>query len=162
MFNIFDALIVCASIIDIFLSNFLVQGDNASSGSVITALRGFRLLRIFKLAKNWKRFELLLETLGRTLVDIATFSILLFLSMFTFTLLGLELFANRAKFNERTEMLDSNGSSPLYNFDDFLNSFTTVFIVLTNDASSEIFQNYYRAVGAISAILFFVLMVIIG
>lgn len=50
-FNTFDALIVFASIIDLFTSNILLTSDTESSGSVITALRGFRLLRIFKLAK---------------------------------------------------------------------------------------------------------------
>jgi len=99
MFNVFDCGVVIASIIDIFLSNLLVNDATESSGSVITALRGFRLLRIFKLAKSWKRFEILIETLGRTLADIATFSILLFLLIFVFTLMGLELFAWRAKFN---------------------------------------------------------------
>jgi len=119
------------------------------------------LLRIFKLARTWKRFEILIQTLGRTLVDIATFSILLFLFIVTFTLLGLELFANRAKFLD--DMVDNvNGSSPRNNFDRFMNSFTTVFIVLTNDGISTIFYDYYRAVGAISAILFFISLVIIG
>jgi hypothetical protein len=66
-FNIFDSVIVIASIVDIFMSNLILSKDSETSGSVITALRGFRLLRIFKLAKSWKRFELLLETLGRTL-----------------------------------------------------------------------------------------------
>ena len=116
---------------------------------MITALRGFRLLRIFKLAKSWKRFEILIETLGRTLADIAIFSILLFLVIFTFTLLGLELFAWKAKFNIAKDILDDNGVSPRYNFDNFLNSFTTVFIILTNDGMSTIFMNFYRAVGAV-------------
>ena len=105
-FNIFDCVIVIASITDIFMANFLISNDQSGSGSAITALRGFRLLRIFKLAKTWKRFELLLETLGRTLVDIATFSILLFLFIFIFSLLGLELFAYRAKFDEETDSID--------------------------------------------------------
>jgi hypothetical protein len=95
-FNIFDALIVVASLTDIILSNILLS---KSSTSVITALRGFRLLRIFKLAKSWKRLELLLETMARTLRDIATFSILLFVVILVFTLLGLELFAFKIKLN---------------------------------------------------------------
>ena len=49
MFNVFDCVIVIASVIDILVANYAIQKDN--SGSVITALRGFRLLRIFKLAK---------------------------------------------------------------------------------------------------------------
>ena len=129
---------------------------------MITALRGFRLLRIFKLAKSWKRFEILIETLGRTLADIAIFSILLFLVIFTFTLLGLELFAWKAKFNIAKDILDDNGVSPRYNFDNFLNSFTTVFIILTNDGMSTIFMNFYRAVGAVQSIIFFILLGIIG
>jgi len=126
-------------------------------------LRGFRLLRIFKLARTWKRFEILLETLGRTLADVATFSILLFLFIFTFTLLGLELFAHRAKFNLALDQVDlDNGESPKYNFDNFLHSFTTVFIVLTNDGVSTIYYDHYRTVGAGAATVFIILLMIIG
>ena len=112
--NIFDAVIVIASIVDLIMSNVIIDDEISGSGSVITALRGFRLLRIFKLAKSWKRFELLLETLGRTLVDIATFSILLFLVIFVFSLLGLELFAFRAKFSslDRNVIDFEKGISP--------------------------------------------------
>ncbi len=103
----------------------------------------------------------MVETLRRTLADIATFSILLFIFIITFTLLGLELFANRAKFTDK--IIDQeNGKSPVYNFDNFGNSFTTVFILLTNDGISSIFYDYYRAVGSIPAILFFISLVIIG
>jgi voltage-dependent calcium channel L type alpha-1D len=100
--------------------------------------------------------------LGRTLVDIATFSILLFLFIVTYTLLGLELFANRAKFTDDDQVDMINGSPPKYNFDRFMSSFTTVFIVLTNDGISTIFYDYYRSVGPIAAILFFISLVIIG
>ena len=51
-------------------------------------------MRVFKLSREWKRFELLLETMGNTLKDVASFSFLLFVFTFIFTLLGLELFAN--------------------------------------------------------------------
>lgn len=162
-FNTFDCLIVLASFIDIFLANFLVSKNSDSSGSVITALRGFRLLRVFKLAKSWKRFELLLETLGRTLVDIATFTVLLFIFIFTYTLFGLEVFGFKAKLNPYTNEIDNvNGISPDNNFDTFLDSFTTVFMVLTNESMSEIFYNYYRTVGAAVSTIFFISLVIIG
>lgn len=96
-------------------------------------------------------------------MDIATFSVLLFLFIFTFTLLGLEMFAHRAKLDFKKDLVDlENGQSPLFNFDNFLNSFTTVFVVLTNDAMSEIYYNHYRTVGAFSSTIFFVLLVIIG
>jgi hypothetical protein len=44
--------VVLSSIIDLFVSTFL----NSESGGAITALRAFRLIRVFKLAKSWKRF----------------------------------------------------------------------------------------------------------
>jgi len=132
--NSFDCLIVIASLIDMILSNILIQDEKVTSGSIFTVLRGFRLLRIFKLAKTWKRLELLLETMGESLKDIANFAIFMSIFIFIFTLLGLELFAFKAKINLETMEVDPvNGQSPTVNFDNFLNSFSLVFIILTND-----------------------------
>ena len=51
-FNDFDAVIVFISTLDIL---FTYSSLSSSGGSgAISALRGFRLLRIFKLAKSWK------------------------------------------------------------------------------------------------------------
>jgi hypothetical protein len=47
--------------------------------------------------------------------------------------LGLELFAEKAKFDPSTNEISAGGDSPENNFDNFLNSFTTVFVVLSND-----------------------------
>ena len=43
-----------------------------------------------------------------------------------------------------------------------MNSFTTVFIILTNDGVTAIFQDYYRACGPSSSVVFFILLSIIG
>ena len=52
-FNIFDAIIVVLSSIDLIISlttfNTQTEGNNS-----ISAFRAFRLLRIFKLVKSWK------------------------------------------------------------------------------------------------------------
>jgi voltage-dependent calcium channel L type alpha-1D len=121
------------------------------------------LLRIFKLARTWKRFELLLETMAHTLTDVASFSILLFLYIFIFTLLGMELFAWRAKLDPDTNYVDLiNGESPTFNFDNFLNSFSLVFIILTNDGTSLIYYNHYRSVSPVSSTIYFVSLVLIG
>ncbi len=69
---------------------------------MFTALRAFRLLRVFKLAKTWKRFQLLLETMMHTLRDVASFSVLLLLFIFILTLLGMELFSNKVKLDPVT------------------------------------------------------------
>ena len=52
--------------------------------------------------------------------------------------------------------------SPTFNFDNFLNSFSLVFIILTNDGQAAVYYNYYRAVGAAAATIFFVLLVLVG
>ena len=101
--------------------------------------------------------------MGKTLVEIVAFSILLVIFLFCFTLLGLELFANKAKLDLENDVVDPvNGRSPKYNFDNFLNSFTTVFIFLSNDATTDIYTPYYRAVSPVTSTIFYILLVVIG
>ena len=65
--------------------------------------------------------------------------------MIIFTILGMELFSYKAKFNEKNEIDLQNGNSIMQNFDSFIWSFTSVFIVLTSDSWSMIWFAYYRA-----------------
>lgn len=157
-YNIFDAVIVVASMADIIISQIVVK--NASS--VIIAIRAFRLLRLFKLAKQWKRLSHLLSTILRTFGDVGTFSILLFLFMFTFSLLGMETYANRVKFAPDNSIDLENGTSPDSNFDSLLNSFATVFVVLTADGWSNIYFNHYRAIENEWSTIYFIMLIIIG
>jgi hypothetical protein len=53
-FNVFDAIIVFISLGDTVLTQLFISSGNSSLSGVMTALRGFRLLRVFKLAKSWK------------------------------------------------------------------------------------------------------------
>lgn len=72
--------------------------------------------------------------MAKSVKDIANFAVFMSLFIFIFTLLGLELFAYKAKFKPDTSEIDLlNGVSPTFNFDTFLNSFSLVFIILTND-----------------------------
>lgn len=98
-FNIFDAFIVLVSTVDIIIQYAL---EDASLGAV-SALRAFRLLRIFKLAQSWKQFQNLLIIIGKTLQDVSNFSILLFLLMFIYTLLGMEMFAHKVAFDQEDQ-----------------------------------------------------------
>lgn len=56
-FNIFDASIVILSLVDNIL--FYSVGNSASGGGVIV-LRSIRLLRVFKLARNWTSLRILI------------------------------------------------------------------------------------------------------
>jgi len=53
-FNIFDAIIVIVSLIDLAVALSQTSDDEEGGSGFITVLRGFRLLRIFKLVKSWE------------------------------------------------------------------------------------------------------------
>jgi hypothetical protein len=69
-YNIFDAVIVSLSTIDTviyILSEWFGFAGDTAAHSLLQAVRTFRLLRIFKLASTWKRFNDLLKTVWKTL-----------------------------------------------------------------------------------------------
>jgi Ion transport protein len=100
-FNLLDVFIVGYGAFDLAISCSLLwpNPENLINSTAITVLRAFRLVRIFKLARYWMRFELLLETMGSTVIDMGAFSIMLCLFIFIYTILGLEFFAKKAKIN---------------------------------------------------------------
>jgi hypothetical protein len=92
--------------------------------------------------------------------DISNFSVLLFIFMFIYSLLGMELFAYNVKFDENGNVSDL-GQYPDSTFNTFLEAFISVFIILANDGWSTIYINHYRATG-IKSTFFFVSLIIIG
>jgi voltage-dependent calcium channel L type alpha-1D len=151
-FNFFDAFIVATSLADILMTNLTVEFNLGA----VTAMRTFRLLRLFKLAKTWKSLNNLLTTMVQTLIDISQFSIILFLFMYVYSLLGMELFAYKAKFDEDGNISEDEDANPIQtNFDSFLWAFTTVFILLTEDNWSYIYYAYHRAYSNWRATLYF-------
>jgi len=160
-FNAFDAFIVFISTVDILLS-YSTFTDSEGSGA-ISAMRAFRLLRVFKLAKSWKQFQNLLITIGKTLKGVSFFSILLLLFIFTYSLLGMGVFAYKVKFNENDEYdMSENGSFPDSTFNNFWEAFISVFIVLANDGWSTIYFNHYRAEGPVFSTFFFISLLLVG
>jgi hypothetical protein len=85
--------------------------------------------------------------------------VLLFLFLFTFTLLGLEIFANRVKFNEDGQVDLVNGTSFRPSFDDFFKAFITIFMVLIGDNWPQYMYKHMIAVGDLSAVFFVFLQV---
>ncbi len=131
--NQYDIMIVGLSIIDVFISNIFMKREDLYDSIIITVIKGTRILRIFKIAKLWETFNVLLDTLRQTLINISPFARLMLIVLFIYTMLGLELFANKAKFDSSNRVDMMNGVPPMFNFDNFLNSMLTVYIVLTND-----------------------------
>ena len=55
-FNIFDAVVVVLSLIDMIVSSATEEYDTPE----LSAFRGVRLLRVFKLARSWSSFRSIL------------------------------------------------------------------------------------------------------
>jgi hypothetical protein len=74
------------------LSGFYAKatGQDASSTG-LGALRTFRLLRVFKLARSWKDLQKLLLMIMQSVMDVTNAVALLGIIMFIFTLLGMQL-----------------------------------------------------------------------
>jgi voltage-dependent calcium channel L type alpha-1D len=92
--------------------------------------------------------------------DISNFSVLLALFVFIYSLLGMELFAYRVKFDEN-DVVDENGQSPRTNFDEFQYAIITIFIVLIGEDWNNVMYAYVRATNSL-AIAFFMSLMILG
>jgi hypothetical protein len=86
----FDGIIVISS-----LAEYVFGGSGA-----IRAFRGFRLLRIFRLAKKWTAFRVLLKSIAETVMSMGNFTVLLVIMMYVFTLMAMNFFALQFKFED--------------------------------------------------------------
>lgn len=105
--------------------------------------------------------------------DVSNFSVLLFIFIFIFSLVGMELFAFQVKFDDNDEpidpanILDADGNDipgnyPDSTFNTFLEAMISVFIVLANDGWSTIYINHKRATGSTKSNIFFISLLIVG
>ena len=143
-FNIFDAVVVIMSIVELAMAN---------SGS-LSALRSFRILRVLKLVRSWKKLQNFLYTIYLTLISLGEFSFVVILTLFIFALLGMQMFGGKMC------GLD-DGEIPRHNFDTLLWALVTVFQVLTGEDWNAVMYDGMEVGGSWSA-LYFVLLLIIG
>lgn len=102
-FNILDALIVLISLVDSILFATVLNKDDGSD--VVSAIMAVRLLRVIRLARIWKQFQKMLSQIKASISDTSVFSLLLFVFLFIFALLGTELFAYSIFFDQEEELV---------------------------------------------------------
>ena len=115
-----DFVIVCCSVAS--LLQYAITGD--MTGLVVTALRLLRVFRIFRILKRLKMFQNLLDAIFLTIPSILNVSLLLFMVIFMFSVVCMQLFAKVAYNGSYYE--DAN-------FRSFGISFITLFLMLTGD-----------------------------
>lgn len=175
--NIFDFVIVVLSTGDLVL--FIYQRLNTQTSSsldgllgLIQILRIFRLLKVFRLARSWHQLNYFLTTIGSAVGKIGPFSLLVYLFMFTYIILGMEIFSSTLRFNQKNELIpffgpggddvSINFSKPDGNYNTFLNANISVFIMLANDGWTPLFFNHYRANNGAAATLYFLTLIVLG
>ena len=125
--NIFDFVIIIGSFVGIFVSSSSSLGIKGT----ITILRSFRILRLLRLIKRGKSLQLIFNTLVITFHSLANIGGLLLLFIFMYAILGMILFGTVMR----------NGIMNDYiNFENFFNSFLTLFVVATGDSWCFVMQ----------------------
>lgn len=94
-FNKFDMIVILFSCVDIVLTS----NDSSKIQNALKAFRALRFLRIFKIARQWRSFQVILKKMSKSFKDMLNFIILLTLFIFIYALLGMELYANLVKFD---------------------------------------------------------------
>jgi len=131
----------------------LSEEQIGSMGDGLQALRALRLLRVIKLARSWTKLQDILSKTIKSLKDISNFSVLLFLFMYIYALLGMELFANKVRYDLEDQVIGDiieatkNGDiliTPRMNFDNIQNSLTTIFCEILGEDWNVYLYTYVR------------------
>ncbi|RLN21075.1 hypothetical protein BBJ28_00010562 [Nothophytophthora sp. Chile5] len=160
-YNLFDALVVILSMVEVGLSppDFIRDRGNTSKTASFSGLRSVRLFALFKLARSWPSLQKLLATMISTLGEVGNFSVLFMLFIYIYALIGMQTFANQLRFDEHGFPVGRNHTAayiPRSNFDTMLWSVVTVF-----QNWNVVMLDGWRASGW-SAVLYFISLVVLG
>jgi Ion transport protein len=169
--NAFDCFVVTISVLDVSINppaDISSGGMHIGATGVASVFRMLRLFRIFRLARNWPSFGRLLSTIIKTLKDLANFTLLLIIVIYVFALVGLQLFANRLRFDVRTHLAVMNVTCgacstieiPRSNFDTLQYSMMSVFQSISTANWNNIMYDARRARGTTGEVYCISLMVI--
>ena len=130
IFNAFDFLIVIALYLELAFQ---------SQTAIIGAVRSLRLLKLIKLVRSSNvTLEVLIDSIVQTIAQCANFIIILFLFIYVFSLLGMELFATKFKFDINGKLDLVHGYIPRQNYNDIFSGLITTFQVLIGEKWNEI------------------------
>ena len=172
--NFFDAFVCIISLVEAYqlppslVTHYAVSDDDGSvapqsgggpSPSVLRSLKLFRIFRSLKIVSNVKSFRVMMGKLVKTINDVKWFLMLLVLVMIIFSVVGMQLFANRFRYDQDHKAIASIHSQQWFNayevayqsFDTFPNAFCTVFQILSTDNWTNVMYNIWRADGIVTA-----------
>jgi hypothetical protein len=154
-YNVFDSVVVMISLIDWIIAMSVDVDSLGSAAAALQAIKALRLLRMIKLARSWGDMQTILKKTYLSLAELFYVFVILFLFIYIFALLGMELFANKCRFTpnldgdlvEDVQMAyaaDWTMEAPRENFDDTVMALTTVFIITLGEDWPGVMYNYTR------------------
>ena len=156
LINIFYCIIIISSITELVIKTIL---NSKKKYSVISILY---LLKIFKLFKIYKKFSIIIQALFYTCYRMLDFLFLFLIILYIYSLLGFSLFNQSLKFYKNK--YNPNSSSTNFNFDSFMHSLFSTFIIIIGYGWEKIFYDCLRSsrTNNILTIIYFVSLVLIG
>ncbi|NXH19572.1 SCN5A protein, partial [Bucco capensis] len=155
--NIFDSVIVTLSLIELSLPRQKGKKERRKGG-VLSVLRSFRLLRVFKLAKSWPTLNTLIKIIGNSLGALSNLTLVLAIIIFIFAIVGMQLFGR--SYAENSHKITKNGK-PRWHMMDFFHSFLIIFRILCGEWIETMWDCMVVA-GPPLCLLVFLLVMVIG
>ncbi|XP_034615825.1 sodium channel protein type 5 subunit alpha-like [Trachemys scripta elegans] len=154
--NIFDSLIVTISLIE--LIDFLPKSGKRR---MLSILRSFRLLRVFKLAKSWPTLNTLIKIIGNSVGALGNLTLVLAIIVFIFAVVGMQLFGEQyvKKYDEKCYKI-SEDCKPRWHFMDFFHSFLIIFRILCGEWIETMWGCMVVADKPLCLLVFLLVMVI--
>ncbi|CAB1435050.1 unnamed protein product [Pleuronectes platessa] len=147
--NIFDGIIVTASLLEVCLAN--VVG--------MSVLRSFRLLRVFKLAKSWPTLNKLIKIIGNSVGALGNLTLVLAIIVFIFAVVGMQLFGKSYK--DCVCKISTDCTLPRWHMNDFFHSFLIVFRVLCGEWI-ETMWDCMEVAGKTKCLVVYMMVMVIG
>ena len=125
--NLLDGGVVLLSIVEMLMA--AVSGGGGGAGNLqafrtVRVFRTFRVLRVTRVLRALKSMAVVIGVIQRAASDFILITILMFVFIFIYTLLGRQIFQGQFDFGPEEEL-------PRANFESFSVAFITVFQVLT-------------------------------
>lgn len=149
--NLFDLFVVVLSVIELF-----VISGSSSKISAFRAVRVFRTFRVLRVARMFRYVQSLFKILRAISSSLSKFIylfLLLLLFIVIFSLIGVQIFAGEFDFPDGV---------PRSNFDDFHNSFVTIWQLLTMENWQGLLYDTMRSTAGSFSFFFLIVWIVIG
>ncbi|XP_007565048.1 sodium channel protein type 4 subunit alpha B-like [Poecilia formosa] len=147
--NIFDSIVVAMSLVDLGLANV----------HRLAVWRPLRLIRVFKLAKSWPAFNMLIKIIRNSLRALVNLTLVLAIIVFLFTVFGMQLFGKSYKDSVCRIAIDCE--LPRWHMNDFFHAFLVIFRILCGEWI-ETMWDCMEVAGKPMCLIVFMMVLVIG